>query len=174
MKLQEFLSFRKTCFVCNEPILFKVTDWSDFKNPIIMNAYHVIGEVLLKLVHSDLILFFNFKRNSYIIYPNVPRKVQLEIEGHCKKNHNHYMYSSQMLVLNPDAKRWVELDSIEAQEVISINNGNLFSVVNNYEPKQTTVVFTGGKEHVVLPLVNTAKTSYEELYDKLRIYLTFQ
>lgn len=173
MKLQEFLCFRKTCFICSAPINFTITDWTDIKNPQTMSIGTLKGLRLLKSSHEGLGLFFSPHKNEFNIFPNENRTIDIEIEGHCLTDPTHYMFESQMLRLNYQEKTWSTIPEIELQEVIHIGQGHVFSAVNSYSDESTSVIRSGLSQHIALPLINTSKLSFEEFNQRLKVYLTF-
>lgn len=128
---------------------------------------------LLKSSHEGLALIFNPYKNDFNIFPNENRAIDIEIEGHCHNDPTHYMLESQMLKLDYQEKTWSPIPDIELQEVIHIGQGHIFSAVNSYGNKSTSVIRSGLSEHVALPLINTSKLSFAEFNDKLKVYLTF-
>jgi len=173
MNLQEFLCFRRTCFVCGAPIDLIMTDWTDNKNPISMSVGTLKKMKLMKCSHSGLSIFFSPSRNNFNIFPNEDRTIDIEMVGQCAQDRTHYSFESQMMRLEYKEKTWAPIPSISLQEIVYIGQGHIFSAVNSYDVKKTWVIRSGLSEHVVIPLVDTVRSSFEEFNDKLKIYLTF-
>ena len=131
------------------------------------------GLRLLKSSHVGLGLFLSPHKNEFNIFPNENRAIDIEIEGHCYADPTHYMFESQMLKLDYQEKTWSAIPDIELQEVIHIGQGLIFSAVNSYENKSTSVIRSGLSEHVALPLISTSNLSFEEFNQRLKVYLTF-
>jgi len=124
MKLQEFLTFKHTCPICNSQIEFHATDLTDISTPIDMhlNLLYKVHD-FVKLSHSELSIFISLKKNIYTLLPNADKKINLVIRGVCSKNRDHYSFQSQVLEFHHVAETWGILPDIIAEEIPSISNG---------------------------------------------------
>jgi len=120
MKLQEFLTFKHTCPICNNQIEFQTTDWTDTIAPINMdlNLLYKVHDIV-RLSHPALFIFIILKKNIYTLLPNTGKKITLVIRGVCSKDHGHYSFQSQMLEFHHVAQTWGILPDILVEEKTS-------------------------------------------------------
>lgn len=137
-----------------------------------MSAHIVSGTKMLKFSHKKISIFINPDTNNYTIYPNSSKQLKLALEGYCKSNQTHHCFDSQEVSLQYNEKTWSEFPSIEAKETIYINKGQIFSIVNSFKERKTTIIIKESNP-IVIPIVNMNESSIEQLSDKLKVYLTF-
>lgn len=172
MKLQEFIDFRSNCFVCGGPLAFKIADWTEKVIGEAMQHGTIYKTNFYKISHPDLSLFVNLTNNTYNTYPNESKTIDLALNMECKKDPSHYSYDSQHLKLQYQKDTWSQLNDIAVEELIRIDQANIFSIINVYDHNQTTVTLNGGRNYR-LPLINCTKINQDTLLKKLRMYLTF-
>jgi hypothetical protein len=172
MELQEFLSFKKMCFVCGGPMEMRVIHWSKPNNPIVMEHHHLYKmHDIIKFSHQSLSIFINLKKNIYTLLPNDGYDALITIDNVCKNNPTHYAYESQMMIFSHVSQRWGSIPHIDIIESFTINSGDIFMIVNSYASKTSTLSFFANKIHATLPLLDTHQFSYQEIENTIQIYL---